>query len=71
VCSTRAWDSCLDQTRVGGRAGIHADRIKAELGQTIDQCAIATAEVKDPRTPRQHRRDNRVQVVPPPVVGHP
>jgi hypothetical protein len=56
---------------VGGRAGIHADRIKAELGQTIDQCAIATAEVKDPRTPRQHRRDNRVQVVPPPVVGHP
>ena len=54
-----------------GRVRIHTDRVKAELGQTVDQSAIATAEVKDPRTASEHRSENRVEVLPPPIVGHP
>lgn len=58
----RVLDRGSDQTRVSGRARIHADGVKAKLGQSVDKAAIATAEIKDPRTAGEHRSDNRVEV---------
>jgi hypothetical protein len=66
----RVLERCLDQTLVSGRVRIHADRGKAKLGQTVDQSTIATAEVQDPRTASELRRDSGIEVLPPPVVSH-
>src|SRR5580704_17754464 len=55
---------------MSGSGRIHAESVKAKFSQAVNQSAVTTPNVKDARAYGKHRRDGRVEVLPPPRVGH-
>jgi len=68
--SRRLLDRLPGQPRVVRRVWIHTVRVEARFGETIDQPAIPAAKVEHPRARRKGCSDNRIELPPPPIVGH-
>jgi hypothetical protein len=63
-------DRLADQARAGGSGRINADRVETKLHQAIDQAAVTAPDIEDTGACRKCSRDDRVEVPPPPRIGH-
>jgi hypothetical protein len=57
---------------LGGITGRPADQETARVhaGQAVNQSAVATSDVQHVRTRRDRRREDSVEVFPPPRISH-
>src|SRR5580704_10529514 len=67
---SRVLNTHRDQARVRRCGRIHSEHVEAKPGQAVNQAAVATSDIEDARTHRDRRREDSVEVLPPPRISH-
>jgi hypothetical protein len=63
-------EGLADQARAGGSGRINADRVETKFHEAVGQAAVTAPDIEDTGACRKRSRDDRVEVCPPPGIGH-